>query len=210
MNHLATKIPKKSSKLFRLLQLLLATIGCVVLLQWWHYSSAQGQRLFSEQSSVLMRETLKALAQTAAYLIENDQLDGLNELTQQLAASPYLHDVVVYDANGVRMSESPGSEPAQLLYAPQYEVELQPMIQEIYQGKQLLGYIKISLKQDTGFSAVSSAWHDMMEQLLWMLLLAGMIALMGRSSLLLLSHRLVSNKTLHHTSLDTHEHIGRG
>lgn len=210
MNHLATKIPKKSSKLFRLLQLLLATIGCVVLLQWWHYSSAQGQRLFSEQSSVLMRETLKALAQTAAYLIENDQLDGLNELTQQLAASPYLHDVVVYDANGVRMSESPGSDPAQLLYAPQYEVELQPMIQEIYQGKQLLGYIKISLKQDTGFSAVSSAWHDMMEQLLWMLLLAGMIALMGRSSLLLLSHRLVSNKTLHHTSLDTHEHIGRG
>ncbi len=209
MSHLATKTPKKSSKLFRLLQLFLATLGCVVLLQWWHYSSAQGEKLFSEQSSVLMRETLKALAQTAAYLIENDQLDGLNELTQQLAASPYLHDVVVYDANGVRMSESPGSEPAQLLYAPQYEVELQPMIQEIYQGKQLLGYIKISLKQDTGFSAVSSAWHDMMEQLLWMLLLAGMIALMARSSLLLLSHRLASNKTLHHTSLDTHEHLGR-
>jgi uncharacterized membrane protein affecting hemolysin expression len=209
MSHLATKIPKKSSRLFRLLQLLLASIGLLVLLQWWHYNSAQGQRLFAEQSSVLMRETLKALAQTAAYLIENDQLDGLNELTQQLAASPYLHDVVVYDANGVRMSESPGSDPAQLLYAPQYDVALHPMVQEIYQGKQLLGYIKISLKQDTSFSAVSGAWHDMMEQLLWMLALAGLIALMARSSLLLLSHRLVSNKILHHAALDTHEHLGR-
>lgn len=206
MSNSAAKIAKKSSRLFRLLQLMLASVGLLVLLQWWHYNSAQGQRLFAEQSSVLMRETLKALAQTAAYLIENDQLDGLNELTQQLAASPYLHDVVVYDANGVRMSESPGSEPARLLYAPQYEVELQPMVQEIYQGKQLLGYIKISLKQDTGFSAVSSAWHEMMEQLLWMLLLAGLIALMARSSLLLLSHRLVSNKTLHRAALDSHEH----
>ncbi|TKL83750.1 hypothetical protein DVW31_15890, partial [Enterococcus faecium] len=78
MSNSAAKIAKKSSRLFRLLQLLLATMGLLVLLQWWHHNSAQGQRLFAEQSSVLMRETLKALAQTAAYLIENDQLDGLN------------------------------------------------------------------------------------------------------------------------------------
>ena len=46
----------------------------------------------------------------------------------------------------------------QPLQEPQL-AELQPMVQEIFQGDQLLGYIKISLKQDTGFSAVSSAWR---------------------------------------------------
>ncbi|HCU67232.1 MAG TPA: hypothetical protein DF774_15900 [Rheinheimera sp.] len=207
MTNSATKTRKKSAKLFRSVQLLLAITGLIVLLQWWHDSTNQGQRLFAEQSSVLMRETLKALAQTAAYLIENDQLDGLTALTQQLASSPYLHDVVVYDANGVRLSESSGSEPARLLYAPQHKIELQPMVQEIYQGSQLLGYIKISLKQDTGFSAVSSAWHAMMEQVLWMLALAALVALMARSSLLLLSHKLASNQQLHHAALDSHEHI---
>jgi uncharacterized membrane protein affecting hemolysin expression len=95
-----------------------------------------------------------------------------------------------------------------LLYAPQHEVALQPMVQEIYQGEQLLGYIKISLKQDTGFSAVSSAWHAMMEQVLWMLLLAAVIALMARSSLLWLSHKLASNRQLQHAAIDSHEHVG--
>ena len=208
MTNTSTKMPKKSARLFRWVQLLVASIGLVALLQWWNDSNQQGQRLFAEQSSVLMRETLKALAQTAAYLIENDQLDGLTALTQQLASSPYLHDVVVYDANGVRLSESPGSEPARLLYAPQHEIDLQPMVQEIYQGEQLLGYIKISLKQDTGFSAVSSAWHAMMEQVLWMLVLAAVIALMARSSLLWLSHKLASNRQLHHAAIDSHEHLG--
>ena len=206
MTNSVTKVPKKSVRLFRWMQLLCAILGLLLLLQWWHDSNNQGQRLFAEQSSVLMRETLKALAQTAAYLIENDQLDGLTALTQQLASSPYLHDVVVYDANGVRLSESSGSEPAQLLYAPQQPVALQPMVQEIYQGEQLLGYIKISLKQDTGFSAVSSSWHAMMEQLLWMFGLAAVIALMARSGLIWISHKLASNQQLHHAALDSHEH----
>jgi len=208
MTNIPTKMPKKSARLFRWVQLLLAGIGLLALLQWWHDTNQQGQRLFAEQSSVLMRETLKALAQTAAYLIENDQLDGLTALTQQLASNPYLHDVVVYDANGVRLSESSASEPARLLYAPQHEVELQPMVQEIYQGDQFLGYIKISLKQDTGFSAVSGSWHAIMEQVLWMLILAAIIALMARSSLLWVSHKLASNRQLHRAAIDSHEHLG--
>ncbi|MBU2180740.1 MAG: hypothetical protein KJ930_15040, partial [Gammaproteobacteria bacterium] len=81
MTNIPTKMPKKSAKLFRWVQLLIAGLGLLALLQWWNDSNQQGQRLFAEQSSVLMRETLKALSQTAAYLIENDQLDGLTALT---------------------------------------------------------------------------------------------------------------------------------
>mgnify|MGYP006154360679 CR=1 FL=1 len=107
-------------------------------------------------SSQLMRETLATLSHTAAYLIENDQLDGLEQLTQHIAASPYLHDVVVYDANGVRMSWSEGSAPARLLYGPTQSEQLQAMVQSINKDQQLLGYIKLSLRQDAVHSSFDS------------------------------------------------------
>jgi|JI7StandDraft_1071085.scaffolds.fasta_scaffold01427_11 uncharacterized membrane protein affecting hemolysin expression len=190
-------LSKKSARWFRWVQLGLAIVGILALLQWWHYSDERGEQLFAAQSEVLMRETLKALAQTAAYLIENDQLEGLTQLTKQMASNPYIHDVVVYDVNGVRLSETAASHYAQLLYAPSQSPELFPMVQEIYRDTQLLGYIKISLKQDTGFSAVSTAWDSLMEQVLWMLGLSGVLALLLRESLQLLSHFLASSKALH-------------
>ena len=203
---MSVKKPKKSAKIWRSVQFVLAVSGFVLLLQWWQQSNKHGEQLFAEQSAVLMRETLKALAQTCAYLIENDQLEGLKALTQQMASNPYLHDVVVYDANGVRLSESAGSEPARLLYAPQTPDHLLPMVQEIYQGNQLLGYIKISLKQHSSFDAVSKSWHQLMDQVLWMLAFTVLLALMLRSSLRALSHKLASNKALHHAALDSPEH----
>lgn len=203
------KKSKKPQKIWQSVQFLLAVAGLVLLTHWWQHSNKQGEQLFGEQSAVLMRETLKALAQTCAYLIENDQLDGLKALTQQMASNPYLHDVVVYDANGVRLSESSGSEPARLLYAPQTPDHLLPMVQEIYQGEQRLGYIKISLKQHSSFDAVSKSWHALMEQMAWMLGFACLLALMLRSSLQALSHYLASNKELHAGALDSHEHQPR-
>jgi uncharacterized membrane protein affecting hemolysin expression len=207
MKSTAAKSRKKPALLFRSLQLLLALLGCLTLTHWWQQTDRQGEELFAQQSSVLMRETLKALAQTAAYLIENDQLEGLKALTQQMASNPYLHDVVVYDANGVRLSESGETEPANLLFAPQHSVVLQPMVQEIYQNKQLLGYIRISLKQDASFGTVASNWHELMTQLMWMCAFAVVIGIMLRSSLQWLSHHLVSNRQLHHAAIDSAEHL---
>lgn len=197
---MTVKHGKKPQKLWRTVQLVLAISGIIILQQWWQQSNKHGEQLFAEQSAVLMRETLKALAQTCAYLIENDQLEGLKALTQQMASNPYLHDVVVYDANGVRLAESAGSEPARLLYAPQTPGHLLPMVQEIYQGEQLLGYIKISLRQYSSFDAVSQSWHNLMEQLAWMLGFAALLMLMLRGSLQALSHKLASTQQLHHAA----------
>lgn len=200
---------KKPQKLWQSVQFLLAAAGLVLLVHWWQQSNKQGEQLFAEQSAVLMRETLKALAQTCAYLIENDQLEGLKALTQQMASNPYLHDVVVYDANGVRLAESAGSDPARLLYAPQTPDHLLPMVQEIYQGEQRLGYIKISLKQHSSFDAVSKSWHALMEQVAWMLGFAALLVLMLRGSLQAFSRMLASNKELHAAAIDSHQHQPR-
>ncbi len=204
------KSRKKSALMFRSLQLLFALIGVLALTHWWQQTDRQGEQLFAEQSSVLMRETLKALAQTAGYLIENDQLEGLKALTQQMASNPYLHDVVVYDANGVRLSESGETEPANLLFAPQYQTQLQPMVQEIYQNNQLIGYIRISLRQEASFGTVAANWHQLMTQLFWMCLFALVIGVLLRSSLQWLSHLLVSNNQLQHAALEgsvPHQHL---
>lgn len=173
-------IPDSTSSTIKLLQIAIAVIGIWLLLHSWVLTQQQGKHLLQQQNSQLMQEMLTALSHTAAYLIENDQLDGLEQLTQHIAASQYLHDVVVYDANGVRMSWSEGSAPARLLYSPSQTEQLQAMVQTITKDQQLLGYIKLSLRQDASLTPISQSWQQMMQQLLAMLVLAGVVGFMLR------------------------------
>ena len=173
-------LPDSTSSTIKLLQVSIAIMGIWLLLHSWVLTQQQGRQLLQQQSSQLMRETLTALSHTAAYLIENDQLDGLEQLTQHIAASPYLHDVVVYDANGVRMSWSEGSAPARLLYSPAQSEQLQAMVQSITKDQQLLGYIKLSLRLDASLTPINMSWQHMMQQLLLMLILAGIVGFLLR------------------------------
>jgi len=203
----SSKNRKRPARIWKTLQFCLAVAGLVLLVQWWNLSQKEGQRLITEQSALQMREQLKALAQTCAYLIDNDQLDGLHALVQQMATNPYLHDVVVYDANGVRLAESGSSEPARLLYAPQQKNDLLPMVQEIRQQQTLRGYLKVSLLQGESFARIDQNWSKLMHQLLWMLGFAAMLALMFRHSLNWFSYWLVSDKTLKQAALDSPPHF---
>lgn len=168
-------IPAQTSSAIKLLQLAVAVAGLWLLLHSWVVTRQQGEALLREQSTQLMRETLKTLSSTAAYLIENDQLDGLTQMTNDIATSAYLHDVVVYDSNGVRMSWSDGSAPARRLYAPSNDEALLPMVQEITREQQLLGYIKVSLRLDESVLPVAQGWQQLMHQVMAMLLLAGVV-----------------------------------
>ena len=173
-------LPNSTSSTIKLLQIAVAVLGIWLLLHSWVLLQQQGRHLLQQQSSQLMRETLATLSHTAAYLIENDQLDGLEQLTQHIAASPYLHDVVVYDANGVRMSWSEGSAAARLLYSPTQVEPLQAMVQPISKDQQLLGYIKLSLRLDASLTPIAMPWQRLMQQLLIMLVLAGIIGFLLR------------------------------
>lgn len=173
-------IPSTTSSTIKLLQIAVAVAGIWLLLHLWVLTQQQGQYLLQQQSSQLMRETLTALSHTAAYLIEHDQLAGLEQLTQHIADSPYLYDVVVYDANGVRMSWTENSAPARLLYGPTRAEQLVAMVQPITKEQQLLGYIKLSLRQDISLNKISTSWQHMMQQLLGMLILAGIVGFMLR------------------------------
>ena len=185
-------IPDSTSSTIKLLQVGIAVMGIWLLLHSWVLTQQQGKQLLQQQSSQLMRETLTALSHTAAYLIENDQLDGLEQLTQHIAASPYLHDVVVYDANGVRMSWSEGSAPARLLYSPAHNEQLQAMVQSISKDQQLLGYIKLSLRLDASLTPINMPWQQMMQQLMAMLVLAGIIGFLLRRGFSRLSRQSLS------------------
>jgi membrane protein len=173
-------IPDTTSSTIKLLQIAIAIGGIWLLLHSWVLTRQQGQQLLQQQSSQLMRETLTALSHTAAYLIEHDQIDGLEQLTQHIADSPYLHDVVVYDANGVRMSWSENSAPARLLYGPSQQQPLQAMVQPIRKNQQLLGYIKLSFRLDSALNQINYSWQQLMQRLMAMLILAGIIGFLLR------------------------------
>lgn len=179
----------KYSSFITLLQLAIAVLGIWFILHSWVSARAEGQRVLQQQNQLLMRETLVALSYTAGYLLENDQLEGLSQLTQHIAENPFLHDVVVYDANGVRLSWSEANTPARLLYRPDQPLPLIPMVQEIRVNEQLLGYMKISLLHDQNLFPGYSYWQQLMQQMLGLLLLTGAVTMLLKRSFYRLNQR---------------------
>lgn len=177
------------SSFITLLQLAIAVLGIWFILHSWVDARTTGQQVLQQQNQLLMRETLVALSHTAGYLLENDQLEGLSQLTQHIAENPFLHDVVVYDANGVRLSWSEANTAARLLYRPDQQLPLIPMVQEIRVNEQLLGYMKISLLHEQSLFPGYSYWQQLMQQMLGLLLLAGAVTMLLKRSFYRLNQR---------------------
>ncbi|MDX1536673.1 AhpA/YtjB family protein [Arsukibacterium sp.] len=175
-------IPSSTSSFIKLVQLAIAVAGIWFVLHSWVKTSYQGQAILQNQAEQLMRENLLTLSQAAAYLIEHDQLDGLEQLTRNIAASPFLYDVVFYDSNGVRISWSEASAAARVMYGKFASQPLVPLVQEIRNEQQLLGYIKISLQPDTKLNPSFARWQQLMHHLLLLLLLTGLIGYLLRRS----------------------------
>jgi len=175
-------IPSSTSSYIKLLQLAISVVGIWFVLHSWVQTSQQGQAILQSQAEQLMRENLITLSQAAAYLIENDQLDGLEQLTRNIAASPFLYDVVFYDTNGVRISWSEASAAARVMYGKFANQSLVPLVQEIRSEQQLLGYIKISLQPDTKLNPSFARWQKLMQHLLLLLLATGLIGYLLRRS----------------------------
>tara|TARA_R110002126_G_scaffold43475_31_gene124669 strand:+ start:5948 stop:6589 length:642 start_codon:yes stop_codon:yes gene_type:complete len=175
-------IPSATSSYIKLIQLAIAVVGIWFVLHSWVTTNVQGRAILLSQAEHLMRENLLTLSQAAAYLIENDQLDGLEQLTQHIAASPFLYDVVFYDSNGVRISWSEASAAARLMYGNFANQPLVPMVQEIRSQQQLLGYIKISLQPDTKLNPSYADWQNLMHKLLLLMLATGLIGYLLRRS----------------------------
>jgi len=175
-------IPSSTSSFIKLVQLAIAVAGIWFVLHSWVKTSHQGQAILQNQAEQLMRENLLTLSQAAAYLIEHDQLDGLEQLTRNIAASPFLYDVVFYDSNGVRISWSEASAAARVMYGKFASQPLVPLVQEIRSEQQLLGYIKISLQPDTKLNPSLARWQQLMQHLLLLLLLTGLIGYLLRRS----------------------------
>ncbi|MDP4534828.1 AhpA/YtjB family protein [Alkalimonas collagenimarina] len=166
----------QTSRLVKLLQLLLAVLGLWLILHSWVSLKAQGTLLLQQQSEQLMRSTLQSMADTAVYLLENDQLDALNQLNHHIATNPYVYDVAVYDSNGSRISGSEPTLPARQLYALDYQEKLLPLLHDIRnEHGELLGYIRISLRTEQQNLPLQRGWHQLMQQVLWLLVLAGLV-----------------------------------
>lgn len=184
----------RSSSVITLLQLALAVLGIWFILHSWSNARAEGQLVLQQQNQLLMRETLTALSHTAGYLLENDQLDGLIQLTAQIAENPFLHDVVVYDANGVRLSWSEANTPARLMYSLEQSLPLIPMVEEIRVGEQLLGYIKISMLHDKSLFPGYDFWQQLMQQMLGLFLLTAAIGMLIKRSFYHFAERYPANR----------------
>lgn len=175
---------KTSSLNRKFFQLLGALLLFVVSLNIWLNINSKGELLLNENVLVLADNILLQTSHSAAFYIENDDLDSLQQLTESALESDYIHEMLIYDERGVVLSQSsnavstkerflqPDSQQNKNL-APVLPI---PFVKEIRNNDgQLLGFVRITVLrkylQQQGVNFVQT----INKQILLLALLAGFI-----------------------------------
>lgn len=173
---------KKRQKVTRLIQVCLAVGLIFGLVHLWQSSLINGNQLLNSQTKVMARLLAQQAANAAApaMYLKNDQ--QLKWLANTLVTDPKVMSVNIYDSDGVRLafdqSVSPDtldadSEALQTLLKP-----YPPLIENVVQGKNNLGYVEVRLNLNIFFDEIKLLHEENMKLQQIMLIVAGIIGLL--------------------------------
>ena len=173
---------KKTQKFSRLLQVLVS-IGLILgLVYLWQTSLINGQNLLNSQTKIMSRLLAQQTANGAAPAMFLNNKEQLQWLATTLAADPKVMSVNIYNSQGERLAF------AQSVSLAEYEVDSDelnqllmpypPLIENVMQGDNNLGYIEIRLNLGIFFDEIKLLHEKSMELQQIMLLVAGFIGLL--------------------------------
>ncbi|WP_299568751.1 AhpA/YtjB family protein [uncultured Shewanella sp.] len=173
---------KKSQRISRIVQIVLAIILLIGLTHLWKSSLNNGQQLLNSQTQIMARLLAQQAANGAApamYLQNDEQLQWL---ANALIDDPKVMSVNIYDAQGVRLAF------AQSVSEDEFEADDQelkqllspypPMIENVLQGENNLGYIEVRLNLRIFFDEIKTLYQENMKLQQTMLIVAGIIGLL--------------------------------
>ncbi|RJG51332.1 hypothetical protein D1Z90_00950 [Motilimonas pumila] len=154
---MAIKFRQKHLYIWRAMQLLLA----LVLLGYIIYLNVDLNYLASksrtEQTQMFGSTLTSRAAQDAATFLQNEQTEELDRLVASLAADPLVRDATIYNHLGeiIHQSEDPASLDLVLHIKPvksssdarESAHNRIPYVAELYQEKQKIGYLRVTLEQ---------------------------------------------------------------
>jgi membrane protein len=170
--------PKLSSIYNKILQLAIAIIFIVVLMNVWVLSREAHHVTIDEHARKVGNIYLSQAATITAMQIDKDR-QSLQRYANELAAEPLVKDVHIYDATGNSLVRSNDALSMNELFgiAPQKlnkTADILPFVKEIRDEK-VSGYIRLSLYRSPlveGLTASSQQQYDMMR---FMMILAGVV-----------------------------------
>ncbi|MCL1138445.1 YtjB family periplasmic protein [Shewanella pneumatophori] len=173
---------RKSHRISRLLQIMIAIALFIGLDQLWETSLLQGQQLLKSQTEKMARLLVQQTAYGAAPALQLENDEQLQWLAQALVLDPKVMSASIFSEDGVRLSFAqsvteedlePGSEELNTIL-DQYP----PYVEAVSQDGKNLGYVEVRLEPKYFFNEIKEAHQINMEQQQMMLLIAGLIGML--------------------------------
>ena len=173
---------KKSQKISRLIQIVVAVALLFGLMHLWKSSLNNGQQLLNSQTQIMARLLAKQAANGAApaMFLQNDE--QLQWLANALIIDPKVMSVNMYNSQGVRLAFAQSVSEEEFDADDKELSELlspyQPLVENVLQGDNNLGYIEVRLNLHIFFDELKSLYQENMKQQQTMLIIAGIIGLL--------------------------------
>ncbi|MDO6640071.1 AhpA/YtjB family protein [Shewanella sp. 5_MG-2023] len=173
---------KKSQKISRLIQISIAVILLFALVHLWKSSLNNGQQLLSSQTQIMARLLAQQVANGAAPAMHLQNDEQLQWLANALVLDPKVMSVNMYSTQGVRLAFAQSVSDIEFDADDKVLTEMlspyPPLIENVLQGDNNLGYIEVRLNLHIFFDELKSHYQENMKQQQIMLIIAGIIGLL--------------------------------
>lgn len=171
---------KISSIYNKILQLAIAVIGIVVLMNLWLQSEKQQEQVIKDNFTLVSKHVISQAKIGVEALLKQEDKDALKAYIQKISENELIFDVHYYDDTGLLVASSINGEIINELYQSKSDSENSsltrlPFIEEVYQDK-LLGYLRLTVNQGpltTHLDRANFSVHETMRLLMICALVIG-------------------------------------
>lgn len=171
--------PKVSSIYNKIMQLAIAIVIIVILMNLWFFSYEQSQRSFNQHFRLISQQYLSQIASGSKLLLADKQLK-LQQFIDDMAKPAWVKDVSFYDETGQLLLASNQQNSINDLFGiSQFKAnkssQYTPFIEEIRQNNSLKGYLRLTVEGKALTKNISQTTAQQYDLMRLMMLLAGVV-----------------------------------
>jgi len=169
--------PKISSIYNKIMQLSIAIIFIVILMNIWIDGVAKDQRVVDQHFNFIGDQYLLQATATMKTMVADRNHKEMEQYLNELAQSELVHSLFVYDINGQLIAQGGVEKTVKALYGIEHNTlnmgkSVVPFVAEIRQ-KNVLGYIRINLVKKDVVHQLEKENHEQQQLIRVMLIMAG-------------------------------------
>jgi len=171
--------PKISSIYNKIMQLAIAIIIIVILMNMWFYSYGKNQQALTEHFRFMSKQYLSQIVTSVNFMLSGERSE-LQQYVDEVSAKPWIKDLSFYDATGQLMVSSAEQGSIKDLYGLSLNKvdrskQFTPFIQEIRSKEKLTGYMRLTVENEGLTSELARTNREHLDLARLMMLLAGVV-----------------------------------